>query len=430
MHRFWFLFGVQLTERVSMTQRTNRLRSIGRWLTAANAVATLGCMGVLFVPTIFSGPAATEILTGILLAVALIVCSEVPHLLFWWLLRRDRSKITSITSVVVEGLSAVVLLHAFLLRPDPQNALILLLLPFLQLIGFAITLMVDATSAHIQSRDETTTRWAVVKFRLLQFVLVAFFVFVVWWLIQRPSNDRQWESNLAKMPRITFDENTVTIQSIRNTEYRSAENYTAVYYDETFDLRRIQSVEFAVVPFKNAEAAAHTFLIFGFEDGERLAISVEVRREREESYTPLKGLLRQFELTYVIMHERDAILLRTKYRGDRVYLYPTKTSQKTVRAIFESMLRRTNELRTQPEFYNTLTNNCSTSILLHYNLVNDRKLPASLKVLFSGYSDELVYELGLIASQLPFERLRQSSEITEKANRFAEAADFSQRIRE
>jgi hypothetical protein len=93
-------------------------------------------------------------------------------------------------------------------------------------------------------------------------------------------------------------------------------------YDETFDLRRIQSIEFAVVPFKNAEAAAHTFLIFGFEDGERLAISVEVRREREESYTPLKGLLRQFELTYVIMHERDAILLRTKYRGDRVYLYP------------------------------------------------------------------------------------------------------------
>lgn len=405
---------------------------MGRWLTAANAVATLACMVVLFVPTVFSGPAATNASTGILLAIALIVCCEIPHFCFWWLLRRDRSRITSITSVVVAGLSAVVLTDAFLLRPDPQNALILLLLPFLQLIGFAITLMVDAAAAHIESRDETTTRWAVVKFRLLQFVLAAASAFVGWWLIQSPSNDRQWVSNLAKMPQIMFDENenTVTIQSIRNTEYRSADDYTPTYYDRTFELRRIQSVDFAVVPFKNAEAAAHTFLVFGFEDGERLAISVEVRRERGESYSPLKGLLRRFELTYVITDERDAILLRTKYRGDRVYLYRTKTSQKTVRAIFESMLRRANKLRTQPEFYNTLTNNCSTSILLHYNQVNDRKLLANLKVLFSGYSDELVYELGLIASQLPFERLRQISEITEKANRFSGAADFSRRIRE
>lgn len=421
---------VQRTERRSMTQTTNRLRVIGRWLTAANVVATLACMGVLFVPTVFSGPAATNILTGILLAIALIVCCEIPHLLFWWLLRRDRSEITSITIVVVAGLNAVVLIDAFLLRPDPQNALILLLLPFLQLIGFAITLMVDAASAHIESRDEVPTRWAIVKFRLLQFALAAAFVFVGWWLIQSPSNDRQWESNLAKMPRITFDGNLVTIQSIRNTEYRSADDYTPVYYDQTFDLRHIQSVDFAVVPFKNAEAAAHTFLIFEFKDGKRLAISVEARRERGESYTPLKGLLRQFELTYVIMDERDAILLRTKYRGDRVYLYPTKTKPETVRAIFDSMLRRTDKLRTQPEFYNTLTNNCSTSILLHYNLVNGKKLPASLKVLFSGYSDELVYELGLIATQLPFKKLQQVSEITEKANRFSEATDFSQRIRE
>lgn len=413
-----------------MTMTTTRLRGIGRRLTAANAAATLWCMVGWFVPTVFSGPAATNIPTGILLAIALIVCCEIPHLLFWWLLRRDRSKITSITSVLVAGLSAVVLIDAFLLRPDPQNALILLLLPFLQLIGFAITLLVDAASAHIESRDEALTRWAVVRFRLLQVVLVAAVVFVGWWLIQRPSNDRQWVANLAKLPRITFDENTVTIQSIRNTEYRSADDYTPTYYDRMFDLRRIQSVDFAVVPFENVEAAAHTFLIFGFEDGERLAISVEVRRERGESYSPLKGMLRQFELMYVITDERDSILLRTKHRGDRVYLYPTNTSQKTVRAMFESMLRRANDLRAQPEFYNTLTNNCTTSILLHYNLVNDRKLPASLKVLFSGYSDELVYELGLIESQLPFEKVQQISEITEKANRFSEAEDFSRRIRE
>jgi hypothetical protein len=77
-----------------------------------------------------------------------------------------------------------------------------------------------------------------------------------------------------------------------------------------------------------------------------------------------------------------------------------------------------------------LTNNCTSNILQHFNQVNDRKLPANLKVLFPGYSDQLVYDLGLIGSHPSFKSLQQISEITEKANRFAEDADFSQRIRE
>ena len=425
---------VHRTERGFMTKTTNRLQVLGLLLTAANAVVTLACMLVAFVTTIFSGPAATNILSGLLLTVALIVWTESAYLFFGWLLRRDRSHvrstIASIGCVVVVGSSAVVLIDAFLFRPHPQSALILLLLPFLQWIGCAITLMADAVAAHIESRDRALTRWAVLKMRLLQFFLAVAVVFVGWWLVQRPSNEREWVSNLAKLPQITFDGNTVTIQSIRNTDYRSADDYTPAYYDRTFDLRRVQSVDFMVVPFQSVKAAAHTFLIFGFEDGERLAISVEARRERTESYSPLKGLLRQCELMYVIADERDVILLRTKHRGDRVYLYPIKASQEHVREMFESMLRRTDQFRSQPEFYNTLTNNCTSNILQHFNQVNDRQLPANLKVLFPGYSDQLVYDLGLIESQLPFERLQQISEITEKANRFSEAADFSRRIRE
>ena len=417
-----------------MTKTTIRFQSFGLWLTATNAVVTLGFMVVAFVTTVFSGPAATNILPGLLLTVALIVWAESAYLLIAWLLRRDRSRarstIATIGSVVVVGSSTIVLVDAFLCRPDPQSALILLLLPFLQWIGCAITLMADTVAAHIESRNQALTCWAALRMRLLQFILVVAVVFVGWWLIQRPSNDREWVSNLARLPRATFDGNTVTIQSIRNTKYRSADDYTTAYYDHTFDLRRIQSVDFIVVPFQNVRAAAHTFLIFGFEGGERLAISVEVRRERAESYSPLKGLLLQCELMYVIADERDVILLRTKHRSDRVYLYLIKTSQENVREMLVSMLRRANRLRVQPEFYNTLTNNCSSNILQHFNQLNDRKLPANLQVLFPGYSDQLVYDLGLIGSQMSFQSMRQLSEITGKANRFAEDAEFSQRIRQ
>ena len=98
--------------------------------------------------------------------------------------------------------------------------------------------------------------------------------------------------------------------------------------------------------------------------------------------------------------------------------------------MFVSMLRRANQLRVEPEFYNSLTNNCTSNILQHFNQVNENKLRANLKVLFPGYSDQLVYDLQLIDSDLPFTDLQRQSEITEKANRYAEDAEFSRRIRE
>ncbi len=417
-----------------MRTMSNRLRTVGLWATAAISLVTLTFMVVAFVSTVFFGPTATSILPGLLLTLVLIAWTQSAYLLFAWLLRRDRSPIrstiASIGSVIVVGWSAVVLIDAFLLRPDPQSALVLLFLPFLQWIGAAITLMADAVAAHIESRYKTRTRWLVLKTRLLQLLLAAAVVFAGWWLVQRPSNEREWVPNLAKLPRSTFDGDTVTIQYIRNTEYRSAEDYTTAYYDRTFDLRRIQSVDFIVVPFQSVKAAAHTLLIFGFEGGNRVAISVEVRRERGESYSPLRGMLRQCELMYVIADERDVILLRTKYRKDRVYLYPIRASREKIRDMFVSMLRRVNRLHERPEFYNTLTNNCTSNILRHFNDVSERSLPANLKVLFPGYSDRLLYDLGLIDNELPFDSLRRRCEITEKIKRFAGEADFSRRIRE
>jgi len=112
-----------------------------------------------------------------------------------------------------------------------------------------------------------------------------------------------------------------------------------------------------------------------------------------------------------------------------VFLYPIRATPERIRDMFVSMLRRANQLREQPEFYNTLTNNCTSNLLKHFNHVNERKLPANLKVLFPGYSDQLIYDLELIDGSLDFQRLKRQCEITEQANRFADDLQFSRRIR-
>ena len=66
---------------------------------------------------------------------------------------------------------------------------------------------------------------------------------------------------------------------------------------------------------------AHTLVSFGFDDGQYLAVSVEARRQDWQSYSPLWGLFRSYELMFVLGDERDLVRLRTNIRRERVYLY-------------------------------------------------------------------------------------------------------------
>lgn len=251
-----------------------------------------------------------------------------------------------------------------------------------------------------------------------------------WWALQRPSNDRDWLPNMAVLPRAEIADSLVHLHDIRNTTYASAERYVPAYYDATFDLRRLDRVWFVVVPFSQWRGVAHTFLTFGFGDGRYVSISVEARRERDETYHFLKGLFRRYELVYIVADERDAIGMRASVLRDDVYLYPLRAPVQRVRELFVSMLERANQLRARPRFYNTLVANCTSTIVRHVNALAPGRIPRSHKVLFPGYSDRLAYDLGLIATDLPFEQARARFRVTERATRYAERPDFSARIRD
>ncbi len=101
----------------------------------------------------------------------------------------------------------------------------------------------------------------------------------------------KWSPNQAVLATAEFDGNQVTVHNIRNTEYRTADDYTVHHYDKTFDLEKLDSVDFIVVPFDEVPGGAHTFLSFGFDGTDYVAISVEVRRQEGEDFAPLKSLI-------------------------------------------------------------------------------------------------------------------------------------------
>ncbi len=133
---------------------------------------------------------------------------------------------------------------------------------------------------------------------------------------------------------------------------------------------------------------------------------------------------------YVVADERDVIKLRSNYRKDMVYLYPGKASPEKVRELFVSMLKRTNALREQPEFYNAIFNTCTTNIVHHINSIAPGRVPLfSLQVFLPKNSDRLAYTLGLIETDLSFEQARERYLINTRAQKYADDPNFSVKIR-
>lgn len=259
---------------------------------------------------------------------------------------------------------------------------------------------------------------------------VALLVVLAYWRTLQPSNDRDWAPEVARAPRATIAADLVTLHDIRNFDYRTETDFDPSYYDRTFDVRRLDSLDL-ITSYWMGRAIAHVFVSFGFGD-ERVAISVEARKERGEGYSSVQGFFKRYELIYVVADERDLIRVRTNYRRDPpedVYLYRVHGPIENARRLFTEYVRTINALHDRPRFYDTLSTNCTTQILLHTR-VNPDHLPFSWKVLLSGYAAEYAYEKGRLDQSLPFEALRRRSRINDAARAADRASDFSRRIRE
>jgi Domain of unknown function (DUF4105) len=254
---------------------------------------------------------------------------------------------------------------------------------------------------------------------------------LAWWQGVEPSNDRDWQTEVAVLPYATVSGDLVTVHNIRNFDYRTETDFTPAYYDKAFDLRKLQGVDLVAV-YWMGPAIAHTILSFAFEGGDHLAFSIETRKEKGEGYSTIKGFFRQYEIYYVVADERDVVRLRTNYRKDppeHAYLYRVHGPVENGRRLFLQYIEKINSLKDRPEWYNTLTTNCTTNIWAHTR-INPGHLPFSWKILASGYVPEYLYEAGRLNNTLPFAELQRLSEINARAQAADKAADFSVRIRE
>jgi hypothetical protein len=245
----------------------------------------------------------------------------------------------------------------------------------------------------------------------------------------KPSNHRDWTPEQAKLSYAEVKGNQVTVHNIRDCRWRSLDDFTVAYCDKTFDLDKLTSVDFIVVPFNEMPSLGHTMLSFGFQGEDYVALSVEIRKERGEAFSPIKGFFQQYELIYVVASERDLIQRRVNCDLCDVYLHHSTATPAQGRKLFLDVMRRVNKLAKEPEFYDTLTNNCTTNIRNHINHLKPDKVPYDYRVLLPGYSDRLAYDLGLIENHGSYEETRLRARVNYQAYLSRDDPEFSQEIR-
>jgi len=244
-----------------------------------------------------------------------------------------------------------------------------------------------------------------------------------------PSHDRLWRQDLAVLPYAEIQSDRVGLRNIRDCDYRTEDDYDVRHFDRMVLLDELQSLDFIVVPFQSAPSLAHTMLSFGLADGEYLVFSVEARLEQNESYRPLDGAINGYELMWVVGTERDLIGLRTEVRKADVYLYRTRAHPDQVRKIFVAAVARVNQIARQPEFYDTLSNNCTTNIVALVNQLQPGTIPEDVRILLPGHSDKLLYDQGLLAATGPFPMIKEASRINPAARIHYGSIGFSKAIR-
>ncbi|PCI37840.1 MAG: hypothetical protein COB53_05610 [Elusimicrobia bacterium] len=260
--------------------------------------------------------------------------------------------------------------------------------------------------------------------------MVALAIAVIMWRSARPSNKREWVEEASALATADVDGDAVTVKNVRTYSWSENSPPTPGYETRSYDLRKLVSLDFILSQFGTRGLAGHTLLSFGFSGGEYLTLSVEIRRTQGQHYSFLRGLFRHYELIYVFADERDLVRLRTSIRKEETYLFPIKASIPVIRNLFLSVLKRANALAKNPEFYNSVKNSCTTNLIGHFNEVGlCRAYEYGPRAVFSGLSDGLLGDLGLIGDGTKMKEYRKQHKISERARAYGDGPDFSRKIR-
>jgi hypothetical protein len=185
----------------------------------------------------------------------------------------------------------------------------------------AFALIAIATVAAVFTRR----RWAA----LLVFGL-AFGGVVIWWNTVQPPADGDWAPDVARQTTGTLNGDILTLSDVRDFDWRTDDDFTERWSQRSYDLSKLKTLDLFLIYWAGPEMA-HLIMSFGFDGGEKLAWSMEIRRQKSGEYSPVADAFKTDALVSLATTERDSVRLRSNVRGEDARLYRLRTSPEQAR---------------------------------------------------------------------------------------------------
>ncbi len=113
----------------------------------------------------------------------------------------------------------------------------------------------------------------------------------------------------------------------------------------------------------------------------------------------------------VLGTEADIIGLRSHIRVERVLLYRLQLNEEQQAYLFRGLMADVTDIFKKPRFYNTLLDNCVTSLLRHDPEHSIWTGLLDYRVLLPGFGDGFAQEKGWISDELTLDKLREQARV-------------------